>query len=132
MAFDFLPPEVVSKVVEKFVLQLELQLAERNVEISLTEDAKAWLAEKGYDRHYGARPLSRVIQESIKTPLADELLFGKLTKGGEVVVKLKDNKMVFEITPHAPREKPEKKAKKKAASGVPATRKENKPPVPVK
>lgn len=132
VAFDFLPPEVVSKVVEKFVLQLELQLAERNVEISLTEDAKAWLAEKGYDRHYGARPLSRVIQESIKTPLADELLFGKLTKGGEVVVKLKDNKMVFEITPHAPREKPEKKAKKKAASGVPATRKENKPPVPVK
>jgi len=133
VAFDFLPPEVVSKVVEKFVLQLELQLAERNVEISLTEDAKAWLAEKGYDRHYGARPLSRVIQESIKTPLADELLFGKLTKGGEVVVKLKDNKPAFEITPHAPREKPVKKAKKKApTSGVPATRKENKPPVPVK
>jgi ATP-dependent Clp protease ATP-binding subunit ClpA len=133
VAFDFLPPEVVSKVVEKFVLQLELQLAERNVEISLTEDAKAWLAEKGYDRHYGARPLSRVIQESIKTPLADELLFGKLTKGGEVVVKLKDNKLAFEITPHAPREKPVKKAKKKApTSGVPATRKENKPPVPVK
>jgi ATP-dependent Clp protease ATP-binding subunit ClpA len=133
VAFDFLPPEVVSKVVEKFVLQLELQLAERNVEISLTEDAKAWLAEKGYDRHYGARPLSRVIQENIKTPLADELLFGKLTKGGEVVVKLKDNKLSFEITPHAPREKPEKKAKKKGpTSGVPATRKENKPPVPVK
>lgn len=132
VAFDFLPPEVVSKVVEKFVLQLELQLAERNVEISLTEDAKAWLAEKGYDRHYGARPLARVIQESIKTPLADELLFGKLTKGGEVVVKLKDDKLAFEITPHAPKEKPAKKTGKTSSSGVPATRKENKPPVPVK
>lgn len=104
--FSFLPPEVVSKVVEKFVLQLELQLADRGVEISLEEDAKAWLAEKGYDRHYGARPLERVIQESIKKPLADELLFGKLAKGGEVVVKLKDGEMAFEITPHAPKEKP--------------------------
>ncbi|WP_262691243.1 ATP-dependent Clp protease ATP-binding subunit ClpA [Kordiimonas aestuarii] len=136
IAFDFLPPEVVSKVVEKFVLQLELQLADRNVEISLNEDAKAWLADKGYDRHYGARPLSRVIQESIKTPLADELLFGKLAKGGEVVVKLKKDKLDFEITPHAPRETPAKtkksKPKAKAKSGVPATRGENKPPVPVK
>lgn len=108
--FNFLPPEVVSKVVEKFVLQLELQLADRNVEISLDQDAKAWLAEKGYDRHYGARPLERVIQENIKKPLADELLFGKLAKGGEVVVKLKDGEMAFEITPHAPKEKPGKSA----------------------
>ncbi|WP_417463334.1 ATP-dependent Clp protease ATP-binding subunit ClpA [Kordiimonas sp.] len=136
IAFDFLPPEVVSRVVEKFVLQLELQLADRNVEIALTEEAKAWLAEKGYDQHYGARPLARVIQENIKTPLADELLFGKLNKGGEVVVKLKDGKLDFEVTPHAPKAKPEKKvkAKKKAEpkASVPATRKENKPPVPVK
>ncbi len=100
VAFGFLPPEVVTRVVEKFVLQLELQLADRNVEISLTEDAKSWLAEKGYDKHYGARPLSRVIQENIKKPLADELLFGKLAKGGEVVVKVKDDKLAFEITPH--------------------------------
>ncbi len=107
--FNFLPPEVVSKVVEKFVLQLELQLADRNVEITLEEGAKAWLAEKGYDRYYGARPLERVIQETIKTPLADELLFGKLAKGGEVVVKLKDGKLSFEITPHAP--KPARKTK---------------------
>lgn len=136
IAFDFLPPEVVSRVVEKFVLQLELQLADRNVEISLTEEAKAWLSDKGYDQHYGARPLARVIQENIKTPLADELLFGKLNKGGEVVVKLKDGKLDFEVTPHAPKAKPEKKAKakKKAApkASVPATRRENKPPVPVK
>jgi len=100
--FGFLPPEVVTRVVEKFVLQLELQLADRNVEISLDEDAKAWLAERGYDRMYGARPLARLIQESIKKPLADELLFGKLAKGGEVVVKLKDGELTFEITAHAP------------------------------
>ena len=101
--FNFLPPEVVAKVVEKFVLQLELQLADRGVEISLEEAAKNWLAEKGYDRHYGARPLERVIQESIKKPLADELLFGQLSKGGEVIVKLKDGEIAFEITPHAPK-----------------------------
>ena len=112
--FSFLPPEVVEKVVEKFILQLELQLADRNVDIAVEEAAKAWLAEKGYDRFYGARPLARVIQDSIKTPLADELLFGNLAKGGEVVVKLKDNKLVFEVTPHAPKKVPEaaKKAKK--------------------
>ncbi|TNE63298.1 MAG: ATP-dependent Clp protease ATP-binding subunit ClpA [Alphaproteobacteria bacterium] len=145
IAFDFLPPEVVSRVVEKFVLQLELQLADRGVEISLTEDAKAWLAEKGYDRHYGARPLARVIQENIKKPLADELLFGKLAKGGEVVVKLKDGKLAFETTPHAPKaaaaakaeeeEAPKAKAKAKPAAKkakLPAKRKEGKPPVPVK
>lgn len=138
IAFDFLPAEVVARVVEKFVLQLELQLADRNVEISLTENAKAWLADKGYDRLYGARPLSRVIQENIKTPLADELLFGKLSKGGEVVVKLKDDAIAFEITPHAPKPKAPAKAKKKKPkpkakqASVPATRQEPKPPVPVK
>lgn len=100
--FGFLPPEVVERVVEKFILQLELQLADRNVEISLDADAKTWLAEKGYDKHYGARPLSRVIQENIKKPLADELLFGKLAKGGEVIVKVKDDKLVFEITAFVP------------------------------
>lgn len=113
--FNFLPPEVVAKVVEKFVLQLELQLADRGVEISLEEDAKAWLAEKGYDRHYGARPLERVIQENIKKPLADELLFGKLAKGGEVIVKLKEGEMAFEITPHAPKAPPKKPGKKSSA-----------------
>jgi len=109
--FDFLPPEVVERVVEKFVLQLELQLADRNVEISLDEAAKAWLANEGYDRMYGARPLARVIQDQIKKPLADELLFGKLAKGGEVTVKLKDGELAFEITPHAP------KAAQKHATG---------------
>ena len=100
--FGFLPPEVVERVVEKFILQLELQLTERNVEISLDAKAKAWLAEKGYDKNYGARPLARVIQENIKKPLADELLFGKLVKGGEVIVKVKDDKLTFEITAFVP------------------------------
>ncbi|MGF1606801.1 MAG: ATP-dependent Clp protease ATP-binding subunit ClpA [Rhodothalassiaceae bacterium] len=103
--FDYLPPEVVGRVVEKFVLQLEGQLAERNVHITLTEEAKAWLAERGYDKHYGARPLSRLIQEEIKKPLADELLFGQLQRGGEVIVRLKDKKIDFEIIPHAPKPK---------------------------
>ena len=82
--FAGLPPEIILKVVEKFVLQLEAQLADRDVTIELTEDAASWLAEKGYDEKFGARPLARVIQEHIKKPLADELLFGKLEHGGTV------------------------------------------------
>src|SRR3546814_2602821 len=76
--FSYLPPEVVARVVEKFILQLELQLADREVHITLDDDAKAWLTERGYDRLYGARPMGRLIQEKIKQPLAEELLFGKL------------------------------------------------------
>ena len=72
------------KVVEKFVFQLEAQLADRGVTIELSEEAAKWLAEKGYDEKFGARPLARVIQEHIKKPLADELLFGKLEHGGTV------------------------------------------------
>lgn len=79
--FDYLSPEVVAKVVEKFILEVELLLADRNVHIQFDDEAKRWLAEKGYDRIYGARPLSRLIQEHIKKPLADELLFGALQKG---------------------------------------------------
>src|SRR3546814_2842587 len=88
--FSYLPPEVVARVVEKFILQLELQLADREVHITLDDDAKAWLTERGYDRLYGARPMGRLIQEKIKQPLAEELLFGKLVHGGEVHVRLKD------------------------------------------
>ncbi|WP_308909534.1 ATP-dependent Clp protease ATP-binding subunit ClpA [Pseudokordiimonas caeni] len=127
--FDYLPPAVVARVVEKFVLELELQLAERNVEISLNDEAKEWLADKGYDRLYGARPLARLIQEEIKKPLADELLFGKLAKGGEVVVKMAGGKPVFEVTPHAPKAPSPAKAKKGRSI---AKRKAPKPPVPVK
>ncbi len=79
-------------------MQLEAQLADRNVTIELSSAAKEWLAERGYDRLYGARPLSRVIPEPIQTALAAALLFGKLIKGGAVKVTLKDDKLDFEIT----------------------------------
>jgi len=94
--FSALAPEIVGRVVEKFVMQLEAQLADRNVTIELSSAAKEWLAERGYDRLYGARPLARVIQEHIKKPLAEELLFGRLTKGGAVKVTLKAAKLDFE------------------------------------
>ena len=94
--FKSLPPEVVAKVVDKFIMELELQLEDRNVTIELNGPAREVLAKKGYDEKFGARPLARVIQEKIKKPLAEELLFGKLAKGGVVLVKVKKNKFVFE------------------------------------
>ncbi|MGD0429554.1 MAG: ATP-dependent Clp protease ATP-binding subunit ClpA [Acetobacteraceae bacterium] len=97
ISFAGLTPEIVGRVVEKFVMQLEAQLADRNVTIEASSAAKEWLAERGYDRLYGARPLARVIQEYIKKPLAEELLFGKLVKGGSVKVTMKDDKLAFEI-----------------------------------
>lgn len=84
--FGSLPTPVIHQVVQKFVMQLETQLAERNVTFDLQPEAIAWLANKGYDEKMGARPLGRVIQESIKKPLANEILFGKLKKGGVVKV----------------------------------------------
>ncbi len=111
--FGYLPPEVVAMVVDKFILQLELQLADQNVHIKLDDEARAWLTERGYDKLYGARPMGRVIQEKIKQPLADELLFGKLVNGGEVAVHIKDNQPVFEVTPAAPKAGKPKKPKKK-------------------
>jgi ATP-dependent Clp protease ATP-binding subunit ClpA len=101
--FDYLPAEVVSRVVDKFIIQLELQLADRDVHITLDEEARKWLTARGYDKLYGARPMGRLIQEKIKQPLAEELLFGKLVNGGEVHVRLKDETLTFEITPAAPK-----------------------------
>jgi len=86
VTFGHLPPEVISKVVDKFIMQLEAQLADRNVTIELTDEARSWLVENGYDEHMGARPMARVIQQVIKTPLADEVLFGRLKNGGTVKV----------------------------------------------
>ncbi|QQR34920.1 ATP-dependent Clp protease ATP-binding subunit ClpA [Devosia oryziradicis] len=86
ISFAPLPREVVRRVVEKFVLQLEGQLAERGVTINLLPEAADWLAERGYDERMGARPLGRVIQEHIKKPLADQVLFGELVNGGTVTV----------------------------------------------
>ena len=95
IGFANLTPEVMSRVVDKFIMQLEVQLEDRNVTIELSEDARGWLAKKGYDRMFGARPLGRVIQKSVKRPLAEELLFGKLEKGGLVCVSIKDGKIAF-------------------------------------
>jgi ATP-dependent Clp protease ATP-binding subunit ClpA len=101
--FSYLPTGVVSRVVDKFLLQLELQLAEQNVHIQFDSEARAWLAERGYDKLYGARPVARLLQEKVKQPLAEELLFGKLANGGEVHVSLKDGAMAFELTPAPPK-----------------------------
>jgi ATP-dependent Clp protease ATP-binding subunit ClpA len=95
--FRALTPEIIRQVVQKFVMQLEAQLADRHVTIETSDEAADWLAKNGFDELYGARPLARVIQEHIKKPLADEILFGKLAKGGHVQVVLKDGKLAFEI-----------------------------------
>ncbi len=107
VAFKPLTQEIIRQVVQKFVLQLEAQLADRNVTIETSDEAADWLAKNGFDELYGARPLARVIQEHIKKPLADDILFGKLAKGGHVKVVLKDGKIAFEFevdraTPRAP------------------------------
>jgi ATP-dependent Clp protease ATP-binding subunit ClpA len=101
--FGYLPPAVVARVVDKFILQLELQLADRGVHIDLDDEAREWLTVRGYDKLYGARPMGRLVQEKIKQPLAEELLFGKLVNGGEVKVRIKDNAPAFEIVPAAPK-----------------------------
>jgi len=99
ISFGTLPREVILQVVEKFVLQLEAQLLERNVAVELTKPAAELLADLGYDDAMGARPLARVIQEQIKKPLAEELLFGRLAKGGVVRVGVKDGKIALDVQP---------------------------------
>src|SRR6187399_1969399 len=94
--FHALTPEIIRQVVQKFVMQLEAQLADRHVTIETTDEAADWLAKNGFDELYGARPLARVIQEHIKKPLADEILFGRLIKGGHVRIALSGAKIVFE------------------------------------
>jgi ATP-dependent Clp protease ATP-binding subunit ClpA len=93
ISFAALGKSIIMRVVEKFVLQLEAQLMDRNVTFELTDEAAAWLGDKGYDDKMGARPLARVIQENVKKPLAEELLFGRLTKGGLVRVVVRDDKI---------------------------------------
>src|SRR4249919_3656528 len=127
ITFAHLSQDVIAKVVEKFVLQLEAQLGDRNVTIELSDEASRWLIANGYDELMGARPMARVIQEHIKKGLADEVLFGKLKNGGHVrVVLIKDelgnSKLGFEflegpITPKAEKI-PEKRARKPRKPGV--------------
>ncbi|MGB7205214.1 MAG: AAA family ATPase, partial [Anderseniella sp.] len=129
IAFGHLPPEVVRMVVQKFVLQLEAQLDERQINIELSDEAADWLAREGYDEQMGARPLSRVIQRYIKQPLADEVLFGKLSNGGTVRILLgKDNEGLDELkftylSPNQEKTLP-KPVERKA---LPATKKAAKP-----
>ncbi len=101
--FAPLEPPVIARVVDKFIVQLEEQLAAKHVQLTVDTDARAWLGEHGYDIKMGARPMARVIQENIKRPLAEELLFGKLAHGGEVAVTVKDNKLDLQLEP---KEKP--------------------------
>ena len=100
--FAPLNPDTIGRVVDKFIMQLEAQLGDRGVTIELTDDARRWLGKKGYDPSMGARPLSRVIQEHVKKPLADELLFGRLTKGGAVSIGVAEDKLTFEYHPPQP------------------------------
>ena len=91
MTFRSLTPAVMESIVEKFVLQLESQLAERHVAIALTPQARAWLATKGYDPVFGARPLGRVLQKEVRDPLTREILFGRLEHGGTVTIDVADD-----------------------------------------
>ncbi len=99
VSFDALPREVVRKIVHKFTAQLSQRLTDRKVTIEVSQAATDWLAEKGYDPKLGARPLARLIQRELEEPLADEVLFGKLAKGGRVVVDVADDKLAFTFAP---------------------------------
>ena len=107
VTFDSLPPAVVETIVEKFILQLETQLAERRVAITLEPDARAWLAGKGYDPTYGARPLARLIQTEVRNPLTDEILFGRLEHGGTVRIGLDGEALRFDVEPNPPADDPD-------------------------
>ncbi|CAN1556428.1 clpA ATP-binding subunits of Clp protease and DnaK/DnaJ chaperones [Rhabdaerophilaceae bacterium] len=126
--FGHLPKEVVAQVVDKFIAQLEAQLADRFVSITLTDEARTWLVENGYDEQMGARPMARLIQTAIKTPLADEVLFGKLKNGGvvRVITQLDEGKSVlgfeFPEGPAKPKQEalpPPRKPKPKALPKAP-------------
>lgn len=141
ISFGHLPKEVVQKVVDKFVLQLEAQLADRNVTIELADEARDWLVEHGYDEAMGARPMGRLIQMTIKTPLADDILFGRLKDGGAVRVVVKSDEiglqtLGFEYPEGPVKPKPETdvvKAKKKPrakSSGTSKAKKSVKPKGP--
>ncbi len=135
--FGHLPTEVIAKVVDKFVMQLEAQLADRNVAIELSDEARLWLVQRGYDETMGARPMARVIQTHIKTALADEVLFGRLKNGGTVRVVVagedKESKLVF-VFPDGPvLPRPDKEiveASRKKVRAEPEVRARRKPKAP--
>ncbi|MFT5312380.1 MAG: ATP-dependent Clp protease ATP-binding subunit ClpA [Paraglaciecola sp.] len=94
--FNHLDQDIILQVVDKFIVELEVQLDAKGVSLDVTNEARAWLAEQGYDRNMGARPMARVMQQKVKKELANELLFGQLSEGGSVKIVLKDDKLVFE------------------------------------
>ena len=118
--FAFLGPETINRVVDKFILQLELQLADQNVHIQFDAEAREWLGKRGYDKLMGARPMARLIQEKVKQPLAEELLFGKLSGGGEVHVSVKDANLAFELSAAPPKAKAKARPKKGKPDTAPA------------
>ena len=126
VTFGELSPAVMETIVEKFILQLETQLAERRVAITLDPEARAWLAAKGYDPKYGARPLARVVQTEVRNPLTDEILFGRLEHGGTVRIGLADDALTFDIEPAAgdgaPDDKPPPAPRRKRRASEPAGR----------
>ena len=119
VTFGGLTPEIIDRVVEKFILQLEVQLEDRNVSIEVSKPAREWLAKRGFDADMGARPLARTIQEFVKKPMAEELLFGKLQKGGVVQIDL--DKKAEELTFKYIAEPPKKKKPTKDQTEEPAT-----------
>ena len=122
ISFKKLGREHVETIVDKFIVELEAQLTDKDVTIDISDDARTWLANKGYDPDYGARPLARVIQDYVRKPLAEELLFGKLVKGGNVCIVLKGDHLDFDIGegslhPAPPTKKPPRKTTKATLSG---------------
>jgi len=118
VTFRPLTPGVMEEIVEKFVLQLEQQLAERHVAITMTPEARAWLAVKGYDPVFGARPLGRVVQKEVRDPLTDQILFGSLEHGGTVTIGVADNALTFAYESRQP---PVTAGGSETGSGVPSS-----------
>jgi ATP-dependent Clp protease ATP-binding subunit ClpA len=99
VSFESLPPEIIRKVVDKLVAELAAQLGEKKIEIELTEAGSAWLAEHGFDKAMGARPMARLIQNEVKKPLAEKILFGELRHGGKVRVDARDDRLLLDVAP---------------------------------
>ncbi len=98
--FAPLDAQTINSVVDKFIIELEAQLEDRRVTFEIDEPARAWIAQRGFDTLMGARPMARIIQEHIKRPLAEELLFGQLEHGGHVLITVKDDSLAFTIESH--------------------------------
>jgi len=121
VSFASLSPDVMETIVEKFILELEAQFAECRVAIELTPESRAWLARKGYDATFGARPLSRLIQVEVRDPLTEEILFGRLEHGGTVTIGLDGEKLSFDCVPapEPPEATPEEPRREADAAGAP-------------